>query len=83
MARPVAHDAAAAGDGQGQEGGQLDALVADSTERPPLLAHSAQAVLPGPTEAELRLEGARKLARENPVAVANIVKGWMGSEAPA
>ena len=30
-----------------------------------------------------RLEEARRLTRENPAAVANIVKMWMGSEAPA
>jgi flagellar M-ring protein FliF len=35
------------------------------------------------TAEETRLDAARKLARENPIAVANIVKGWMGSEAPA
>ena len=83
MARPAASDPALAADGEGQEGGQLDALVADSTERPPLLTNSAPQALPGPTEAERRLDSARKLALENPVAVANIVKGWMGSEAPA
>jgi flagellar M-ring protein FliF len=49
-----------------------------------LLTSNAQAeVDAGPTEAQLRLEGARKLARENPVAVANIVKDWISSEAPA
>ncbi len=63
---------------------QLDALVADDTERPPLLTNSASAQAEaGLTEAQLRLEGARKLARENPMAVANIVKDWIGSEAPA
>ena len=67
-----------------EESAQLDALVADDTERPPLLTNSAaDDAEAGPTEAQLRLEGARKLARENPVAVANIVKEWMGSEAPA
>jgi len=35
------------------------------------------------TEHELRLEDARRLARENPLAVANIMKGWLGSEVPA
>ena len=35
------------------------------------------------SEAQGRLEDARRLTRENPVAVANIVKAWMGSEAPA
>ena len=28
----------------------------------------------------LRLEDAKRLARENPVAVANIVRGWMSNE---
>jgi flagellar M-ring protein FliF len=81
MAHPVASDVVVAGDGEGQEGGQLDALVADSAERPPLLTTSVPK--PVPTPAQLRLEGARKLARENPVAVAHIVKGWIGIEVPA
>jgi len=69
---------------QFREPAQLDALVADDTERPPLLTSSAKAeVETGPTESQLRLESARKLARENPVAVANIVKDWIGSEVPA
>jgi flagellar M-ring protein FliF len=69
---------------QPEEEAALDALVADDTERPPLLTNNAtEAVDTGPTAAQLRLEGARKLARENPVAVANIVKDWIGSEAPA
>lgn len=67
-----------------EEVAQLDALVADETERPPLLTNAGAAEPEaGPTEAELRLESARKLARENPIAVANIVKEWIGSEAPA
>ncbi len=69
--------------GEGQEGGQLDALVADDAERPPLLAHAGPKPPMEPTEGELRLEDARKLARDNPAAVANIVKGWIGSEVPA
>ncbi len=66
-----------------EELAQLDALVADDTERPPLLTHGATSGEPAPTESQLRLEEARKLARENPVAVANIVKDWIGNEAPA
>ena len=62
---------------------QLDALVSDEPERPPLLpAAVAQSSLPVPAS-QLRLEDARKLTRDNPVAVANIVKEWMGSEAAA
>jgi flagellar M-ring protein FliF len=65
------------------QGGQLDAVVADETERPPLLTSNAQQEPEGPTQAHLRLEDARKLTRDNPAAVANIVKAWIGSEAPA
>ena len=36
-----------------------------------------------PSEHDLRLEDARRLARENPLAVANIMKSWLGSEVPA
>jgi flagellar M-ring protein FliF len=35
------------------------------------------------TQGEVRLEDARKLTRDNPAAVANIVKTWMNGEAPA
>ena len=64
-------------------GGQLDAVVADETDRPPLLSSNLAKEPEGPTQAHLRLEDARKLTRDNPAAVANIVKAWMGSEAPA
>ncbi len=33
--------------------------------------------------AEMQLEDARKLTRDNPAAVANIIKTWMNGEAPA
>ena len=57
-------------------GSQLNAVVDDDTQRP---------VLPQPVQNEvtvemLRLEDAKRLARENPVAVANIVKGWVNGE---
>jgi flagellar M-ring protein FliF len=64
------------------EGAQLDALEADQPERPQLSG-------PGSNEpaqasaSELRLEDARKLTRDNPAAVANIVKAWINGEAPA
>jgi len=65
------------------QGGQLDAVVSEDPERPPLLASNASQEPEGPTRAHLRLEDARKLTRDNPAAVANIVKAWIGSEAPA
>jgi flagellar M-ring protein FliF len=63
---------------------QLDAIENDQPDRPQLTgpgtaASDAQQASPG----ELRLEDARKLTRDNPAAVANIVKAWMNGEAPA
>ena len=61
---------------------QLDAIEADQPERPQLAAPAAPEHI-GPTASELRLEDARKLTRDNPAAVANIVKAWINGEAPA
>ena len=67
------------------QGGQLSALVADEPQRPALASPAAAPSLPPPTTPEqARLEGARQMARANPVAVANIVKTWVnGDEAAA
>lgn len=64
--------------------GQLDAIESDEPDRPLLSAPSAAGVAaveasPG----DLALEEARKLTRDNPAAVANIVKTWINGEAPA
>jgi len=61
---------------------QLDALEADMPERPQLGGPASNTPVQA-TDAELRLEDARKLTRDNPAAVANIVKAWMNGEAPA
>jgi flagellar M-ring protein FliF len=59
------------------KGAKLDAVVADELEvvddyeMPQLLASPQMAK---------KLEGARQLARENPTAVANIVRGWVNNE---
>jgi flagellar M-ring protein FliF len=58
---------------------QLDAIEADMPERPQLTRSAEPAQ---PTEGELRLEDARQLTRDNPAAVANIVKAWMSGETP-
>ncbi|VWX60292.1 Flagellar M-ring protein [Burkholderiales bacterium 8X] len=68
-------------------GEALSAVVSDMPERPALGAPSSAAAaaavasaLPAPEETvpeQERLEGARRMARENPVAVANIVKTWV------
>ena len=62
---------------------QLDTLVSEQPDRPPLLASSGDPRSVAVTAEQLRLEDARKLTRDNPAAVANIVKSWMGSESPA
>ena len=61
-------------------GGQLDALEAETPERPALpMASKKDEMLPATPE-QLRLEEARVLAKENPVAVANILKGWLNGD---
>ena len=56
---------------------QLDLLEAEELERPALAAPAN----PGePTVEQLRLEQARALAKQNPIAVANIVKTWVNGE---
>lgn len=60
-----------------KEQAQLDLLAADEIERPALAAP----LKPGePTPEELRLQQARALAKQNPIAVANIVKTWVNGE---
>jgi flagellar M-ring protein FliF len=61
-------------------GGKLDALESETPERPALPAPANKnEVLPATPE-QLRLEEARVLAKENPVAVANILKTWLNGE---
>ena len=59
---------------------QVDALVAEDTERPLLAAPGAKRDDPAIAAGVLALEDARKLTRDNPTAVANIVKTWMNGE---
>lgn len=58
---------------------QLDAIESDQPERPQLTGPGEISLV---SAAETRLEDARKLTRDNPAAVANIVKAWMNGEAP-
>ncbi|GAA6143255.1 flagellar basal-body MS-ring/collar protein FliF [Hydrogenophaga sp. 5NK40-0174] len=63
---------------------QISAIVNDSPERPGLpqpAQEEASTDLMSPEEA--RMADARRLAIENPMAVANIVKGWVNGEVPA
>ena len=61
-------------------GAQLDAVEADTPERPALPAPAKQDQQAVATPEQLRLEEARALARSNPVAVANIVKNWVNGD---
>jgi flagellar M-ring protein FliF len=63
----------------GGKPGQLNAVLNEAPERPglPMPGEPAQP-LPG----VLRLEDAKRLAKENPIAVANIVKGWVNGDVP-
>ena len=63
--------------------GQLDAVEGEQPERPQLAVPHAPGDAIGMTPSELRMEEARKLTRDNPAAVANIVKSWINGEAPA
>ena len=62
---------------------QLDALESEQPERPQLEAPHAHNEPIAPSTSELRMEEARKLTRDNPAAVANIVKTWINGEAAA
>jgi flagellar M-ring protein FliF len=65
--------------------GQVDAVEGDEPDRPMLAAPNAASAtkLLEASPADLALEEARKLTRDNPAAVANIVKTWINGEAPA
>ena len=67
-----------------EHAGQLDALEADEPDRPLLAGPSVMGTQALELSAsDLALEEARKLTRDNPAAVANIVKTWINGEAPA
>jgi flagellar M-ring protein FliF len=59
---------------------QLSALIDETPERPGLPVPETS---DEPSAEQLRLADAKRLALENPVAVANIVKGWVNGEQPA
>lgn len=76
-ALPGAAGAGAAGAGAGLT---LDAIEGDQPERPALPAPGRRDEQLPVTEEQLRLEEARALAKENPIAVANIVKNWINGD---
>ena len=62
---------------------QLDAIESETPDRPQLAAPARNHMPAVATTSELALDDARKLTRDNPAAVANIVKTWINGEAPA
>jgi flagellar M-ring protein FliF len=64
--------------------GALDALESEEPDRPLLTGPGSASSQPAePSASDVALEEARKLTRDNPAAVANIVKTWINGEAPA
>ena len=61
-------------------GGQLNALEAETLDRPALPAPDKKSEVVSATPAQLLLEEARVLAKENPLAVAHILKTWLNGE---
>ncbi|GAB4037561.1 MAG: flagellar basal-body MS-ring/collar protein FliF [Rubrivivax sp.] len=59
-------------------GSQLDAVVADNEALPPVETPALEA-----PPSNDKLEAARRLAKENPAAVANIMRSWVNPEASA
>ena len=60
---------------------RLDAIESEQLERAQLAAPVR--ALAAPSAGDMALDDARKLTRDNPAAVANIVKTWINGEAPA
>lgn len=78
-AERMAQAEAAAAAGLPLPGATLSAIESEDLQRPGLPAPQ-QAQDLRPTTEQMRLEDARKLARENPLAVANILKTWVNGE---
>ncbi len=62
---------------------QLDAMESEMPERPQLSGPGAANDVAQVSAQEKQLDDARQLTRDNPAAVANIIKTWMNGEAPA
>jgi flagellar M-ring protein FliF len=65
---------------ESNKGNTLDAMVADD-EKLPELAVNPETIALEMASVNHKLESARKLAKENPAMVANIVRGWVSGEA--
>lgn len=61
-------------------GGTVDAMEAEQPERPALPAPTRKDELLPVSPEQMQLEDARRLAKENPMAVANILKTWVNGD---
>ncbi|MEL4181262.1 flagellar basal-body MS-ring/collar protein FliF [Roseateles sp. PN1] len=77
-AYPPPVEPAAAKEGEGPQ--ELNAIVDDENQLPAVLGANGLPALEAPVSND-KLERARALARENPIAVANIMRSWMTGEA--
>ena len=81
LVRPALKGGAAARPGAtAVAGGTVDALEAEQPERPALPAPAKKDELLPVTPEQMLLENARVLAKENPMAVANILKTWVNGD---
>ncbi|MBW7832829.1 MAG: flagellar M-ring protein FliF [Simplicispira suum] len=81
LVRPAFKNLAAGSPRRGQSaGGKLDALEAEAPQRPALPPPTRSTEPVPPSAEQMRLEDARVLTRENPMAVANIIKGWVNGD---
>jgi flagellar M-ring protein FliF len=83
LVRPAVKALATSHPGRLTSARRLDAVESEENERPQLVAPARSNEPAVPTPGELALDDARKLTRDNPAAVANIVKTWINGEAPA
>lgn len=77
-AYPPPVEPAASKEGEGPQ--ELNAIVDDENQLPAVLGANGLPALEAPVSND-KLERARALARENPIAVANIMRSWMTGEA--
>ena len=81
LVRPAFKNLAAGNPRRGQStGGKLDAMEAEAPQRPALPPPTRSTEPVPPSAEQLRLEDARVLTRENPMAVANIIKVWVNGD---
>jgi flagellar M-ring protein FliF len=79
LIRPAVKAAIAPPPPDSNKGNSLDAMVADD-EKLPELEVNPETIALELASVNHKLESARKLAKENPAMVANIVRGWVSGE---